>query len=270
VLLFLCLATVSCKRNHSGASNSAPKTLTVFAAASLTESFTELARRFEAEHPGVRVVCNYAGSQQLEAQLEQGAPADVFASASPREMNKAIAAKLVNTSSVATFVHNHLVAIYSKRSANPPASLADLAQPGIRIDVADPSVPVGAYTQRMLEAASHDSSLGPVVVNGFKANVVSREENVKAVVNKVRLGEADAGIVYRSDLGGGEAGLDALGALPIPDSINQIAQYPIAAVAGSSQPALAQQFIALVCSPEGQRVLKHYGFEPPPVSSGKP
>jgi molybdate transport system substrate-binding protein len=234
--------------------------MTVFAAASLTESFGEIGAAFERRHPGIKVVFNFAGSQQLRSQLEQGALADVFASANPGEMDASVAAGVVRADSVRDFARNRLVVIYPRRNPAAIATLADLARPGVKIDLADPAVPAGKYTVQMLEATGIDAGLGPAFKSKVLANVVSREENVKSVVAKVRLGEADAGVVYATDAAG-EAGKD-LGVLSIPDAINQTASYPVGVAIKSGQPEAAAQFIQYLLSPDGQRVMQRHGFLP--------
>lgn len=234
------------------------KSLTVFAAASLTESFGNIGKQFEAAHPGVKVVFNFAGSQQLRAQLEQGAHADIFASANSQEMNAAIAASLVASGTQRTFARNQLVVIYPKSNPSQIAALTDLARPGLKLDIADPSVPVGQYSLDMLSKMSRDPAFGSDFRDRVMANVVSREENVKAVVSKVRLGEADAGVVYTTDVTREAA--KELGTLDVPDKFNVIATYPIAPLANALEPELARQFIDFVLSPTGQQVMVNYGF----------
>ena len=240
------------------ATEPAPRMLTVFAAASLTESFGELAKQFEAAHPGVKVAINFAGSQQLRAQLEQGAQADVFASANTKEMNAAIQSSLVVSGTQKTFARNRLVAIFPKDNPGKIATLADLARPGLKLVVADKAVPVGQYTLDMLTKMSKDSAYGADFAAKVEKNVVSRENDVKAVLAKVRLGEADAGVVYSTDVT--PAAAQDVTALTIPDQFNQLASYPIAALAKASQPDLAQQFVDLVQSDAGQQLLSRYGF----------
>ena len=236
----------------------APQTLTVFAAASLTESFGELAKQFEAAHPGVKVVTNFAGSQQLRAQLEQGAQADVFASANTKEMNAAIQSSLIVSGTQKTFARNRLVTIFPKDNPGQIATLADLAKPGLKLVVADKAVPVGQYTLDMLAKMSKDPTYGADFADKVQKNVVSRENDVKAVLVKVRLGEADAGVVYSTDVT--PAAAQDVTPLAIPDQFNQLATYPIAALAKAPQPDLAQQFVDLVLSEAGQQLLSRYGF----------
>lgn len=239
--------------------------LIVFAAASLTESFKELGQQFEAAHPGAKVVFNFAGSQQLRAQLEQGAPADVFASANTKEMNGAIQSSLIVSGTQQAFARNRLIVIYPKDNPGQVETLADLAKPGLKLVVADKAVPVGQYTLDMLAKMSKDPAYGPHFADQVQKNVVSLEQDVKAVVAKVRLGEADAGVVYATDASA--AGGDVT-ALQIPDQFNQLATYPIAALTKAPQADLAQQFIDLVLSDQGQQVLQKFGFLPPKSASG--
>jgi molybdate transport system substrate-binding protein len=244
-----------------------PKTLTVFAAASLTESFTEIGKQFEAENHNVKVTFNFAGSQQLRAQLEQGAKADVFASANTKEMTTAIISdSLVVSGTQHTFVTNRLAVIVPKSNPGKITSLADLARPGLKLDLADPSVPVGQYALDMLGKMSQDATFGTAFKDKVVANVVSREDNVKSVVAKVRLGEADAGVVFTTDITPDAA--KELTTLDVPDRFNVIAVYPIAPLKNAVEPKLASQFVDWVLSSKGQQVFAKYGFIP--AASAKP
>jgi molybdate transport system substrate-binding protein len=231
----------------------------VFAAASLIEAFGELGETFEASHPGVEVIFNFAGSNQLAQQIEEGAPADVFASANASQMEVVIAASRVDRASVQTFACNRLVVIYPATSA-PLAGLEDLAEPGLKLVLAAAEVPAGRYSLDFLDRAALEPEYGHTFRAAVLANVVSYEENVRAVLAKVALGEADAGIVYASDTTGLEPG--TIGQLPIPDPLNPAARYPIAALADSANPDLARAFIELVLSAEGQALLARFGFVP--------
>ena len=235
----------------------APRTLTVLAAASLTDSFNEMGKLFESKNPGVAVAFNYAGSQVLAQQLDQGAPADVFASASPKYMNAAVTSKRVNQSDSQNFVKNRLVVIFPKDNPAGLKTLQDLAKSGLKIDLEDKSVPAGQYSLDFLDKAVKDPDFDPKFKDNVLKNVVSYETDVKAVVSKVSLGEADAGIVYITDY---NVAVDKLGKLDIPDSLNTIATYPIAPIADSKNPVLAKAFVALVLSPEGQAIMAKYGF----------
>ncbi|HEX9117447.1 MAG TPA: molybdate ABC transporter substrate-binding protein [Anaerolineae bacterium] len=233
-------------------------TLIVFAAASLTESFTDLGRQFEAGHPGVRVAFNFGGSQLLRAQLEHGASADVFASANGKEMDAAVASGIITAGKPQIFARNQLMVIYPKENPGRIAGLADLGKPGLKLDLAAASVPAGQYALDMLTKMSQDPQFGPLFADQVKKNVVSYENDVKAVVSKVRLGEADAGVVYATDVVGDPE--HSVTAVPVPDKYNQTATYPIARVEKAAQPDLADQFVAFVLSAAGQQTLARYGF----------
>jgi len=241
----------------TGPAAAAPRELIVFAAASLTESFNDLGKQFEAANPGVRVVLNYAGSQQLSAQLVQGAPADVFASANAKEMLTAVKGGTVVSGTQKVFARNRLAVIFPKDNPAKIGKLADLAKPGLKLDLADKSVPVGQYTLDMLAKMSKDPAYGANFQADVLKNVVSYENDVKVVVSKVTLDEADAGVVYTTDAG---AAANKLGSLEVPNQFNQIATYPIAPIAKAPQPELAGQFVAFVLSPAGQKTLASYGF----------
>lgn len=236
------------------------RTLTVMAAASLTESFTELGKIFESQNPGVTVAFNFAGSQQLAQQLDQGAEADVFASANTKYMDAAVTSGRVAQNDAKIFVTNRLVVIFPRDNPGGVKGLKDLAKPGLKLNLADKSVPVGQYALDFLDKAVKDTgTFGPGYNDAVLANVVSYETGVKAVVTKVALGEADAGIVYATDY---NAEADRLGKLDIPDALNSIAAYPIAAICDSKNPDLARSFVDFVLSPEGQSVMAEYGFIP--------
>lgn len=237
-----------------------PVTLNIFAAASLTDAFTEIGEMFEAAHPRVRVAFNFAGSQQLAQQIIEGAPADVFASANNKQMDVVIEAGGVGAGSQQTFASNSLVVVFPQDNPGALKELKDLAQPGLKLVFAAKEVPVGQYSLEFLDKASADPGFAPSFREDVIRNVVSFEDNVKAVLTKVALGEADAGIVYASDLSGENAA--RVIRLEIPDTLNVIATYPIAPVVESQRPDLAQAFIELVTSPEGQSILEKYHFNP--------
>jgi molybdate transport system substrate-binding protein len=236
----------------------APRTLTVFAAASLTGAFTEIGHNFEAVHPGVTVAFNFAGSQTLSTQLAQGAAADVFASANHTEMDKVVAANLAQPDTPKDFLTNKLVVILPKDNPANIQTLQDLARSGLKIVLADATVPAGKYARQILDNMSKDPSFGPDFGKKVLANVVSNETDVKQVVAKVQLGEADAGIVYISD----SIAAPELKTIEIPANLNVIAKYPIAALNGAAQSELASEFIAYVLSADGQAILKKWGFTP--------
>jgi molybdate transport system substrate-binding protein len=233
-----------------------PLPITVMSAASLSEPFQELGRLFEAQHPGVRVEFNFAGSHQLAQQLAQGAAADVFASADLEQMAIAAQAGRMEEGSPEIFVHNQLAVIYPASNPAGVLELADLARPGLKLVLAAAEVPAGRYSLQMLEKAGLDPAFPPYFKEDVLKNVVSYESNVKAVLTKVALGEADAGIVYVTD------GNDQVKQLPIPAALNVTTSYPIAALQDSLQTELAQAFVDLALSPEGQLILIKYGFIP--------
>ena len=209
---------------------SAPRTLTVFAAASLTGSFTEMGKDFQAANPGVTVTFNFAGSQALVTQIEQGAPADVFASADHKNMDALVTANLV-ASGYKDFATNLLVVILPPSNPANVQNLQDLAKPGLKLVLEDPSVPAGNYARQILANMSKDPTYGTDFSTKVLANVVSNETDVKVVVSKVDLGEADAGIVYVTDA----IATTDLKTIAIPSNYNVIAQYPIAPVEKDSE-----------------------------------
>ena len=233
-----------------------PQTLTVFAAASLTNAFDEIGQAFEANHPGVTVKFNFGGSQALRAQIEQGAQADAFASANTKEMDALVSGKFIDSETSKIFLTNQLVVIMPAKNPAGLAALADLAKPGLKLILAAREVPVGNYALQVLDKL--DLSLGAGFKDRVLKNVVSYENDVKQVVVKVQLGEADAGIVYSSDT---VAALDLM-KIEIPAENNIIAKYPLAALSQAKNSDLAQAFIAYVLSENGQVVLQKWGFLP--------
>lgn len=237
-----------------------PRTLTVLAAASLTESFTELGKTFEAANPGVTVAFSFAGSQELAQQLDQGAEADVFASASKKYMDAAVKSGRVTAETSHVFVKNRLVVIFPKDNPGGLTELKDLAKSGLKLDLADEYVPVGKYSLEFLDKASADPAFDLQFKENVLKNVVSYETSVRAVVSKVSLGEVDAGIVYVTDVTADAA--EKVGKLDIPDAFNSIATYPIAPIVDSKNTDLAQAFVDLILSPEGQQVMEKHNFIP--------
>jgi molybdate transport system substrate-binding protein len=235
-----------------------PRTLTVFAAASLTGAFTEIGANFEASHPGVTVTFNFAGSGALRTQLEQGAVADVFASANTTEMDTLVKDKLVAADFSQILVTNSLLVILPASNPANIQTVQDLARPGIKLVLCDTTVPCGKYARQILTNLDKDPGFTPSLSTQVLANVVSNETDVKLVVSKVQLGEADAGIVYVSDA----IAAPELKTIQFPAADNVIAKYPIAQLKSSTQPDLAAYFIAYVLSPDGQAIMKKWGFIP--------
>jgi molybdate transport system substrate-binding protein len=232
--------------------------LTVFAAASLTEAFTELGKAYEAEHPGVTITFNFAGSQQLAQQLAQGAPGDVFASADRAQMDAAIQASRVALENIQALAGNQLVIAAPLNNPAQIKDLSSLTQPGIKIVLAAPEVPAGKYAQQFLDKATKSGSYGANYKEEVLKNVVSYEENVRAVLSKVALGEADAGIVYRTDVT--QALYSKVALLSIPDEFNIQVTYIIAPVSDSPHSGTAADFVAYTVSPAGQEILSRFGF----------
>jgi len=237
------------------------QTLTVFAATSLTDAFTEIGAAFTDKHPGVEIVFNFGSSAALATQLvEGGAPADVFASANARQMQVAVDGGRIAGTPI-TFVRNGLVLIAPADNPAHIQSLGDLANEGVKLVVAAEGVPIREYTDTMLERLADDSDDGEDYRAAVLNNIVSEEENVRQVAAKVALGEADAGVVYRSDVTPDIT--DQVLMLPIPDEFNTIASYPIAVTNDSPNPELAQEFVDYVLSEVGQSILTQWNFLPP-------
>lgn len=233
--------------------------IVVFAAASLTDAFKAAARAFQTENPGVKVTFNFAASSALATQINEGAPADVFASADLAQMKNVSDKGNARESKV--FATNVPVVIVPA-SGSPVAAFADLAKPAVRLVLAGPEVPIGKYSRQILEKAAADSA-GPGA--GFAeqvlANVKSNEANVRAVLTKVQLGEADAGIVYATDAT--IAGKDVK-VIEIPGAWNVIAEYPAAVLDDAPNSKAAEAWLAFLLSPDGQAVLAKHGFGAPP------
>lgn len=266
IVIVIGLLAAACTSAVTPAPTAAPATaaptagqkVTVFAAASLTDAFNEIGDKFKQQNPGVTFDFNYAGSQQLRTQLEQGATADVFASANTTEMNNAIKSDLVVSGTQKTFVRNRLAVILPKDNPGEINELKDLAKPGLKIVLAAPSVPVGGYALTALNKMNAD--FGATFSQTVLSNVVSEEDNVKQVVAKVQLGEADAGIVYSSDVTPDAA--IKVTRIDIPDKYNILATYPIAVLKAAPQADLAAKFMDYVLSPDGQTILAKWGFIP--------
>ncbi|WP_067813306.1 molybdate ABC transporter substrate-binding protein [Actinomadura kijaniata] len=242
--LALLAAAAGCGEAEGGGGD---RTLTVFAAASLTETFTALGKAFEGTRPGVRVRFNFGGSPTLAQQITQGAPADVFAAASPAAM-KPVADGGATAGQPRVFARNRLVIAVPAKEGGKVAALADLARPGLKVVLCAEQAPCGAAAGKALSAA------------GVTVRPVSREQDVKAVLTKVRMGEADAGLVYRTDV---RAATAQVRGVEFPESAKAVNDYPIAPLARAPQSALAREFVDLVLSRQGRAALTGAGFEAP-------
>ena len=232
--------------------------LTVFAAASLTDAFEAIEQELEATTPNLSITYNFGGSQALVTQLEEGAQADVFASANAAQMDAAIAADLVGSEPL-PFARNRLAIVTPAGNPAGIQTAADLGKEGILLVLAQPEVPAGRYARESVCLMAADTATyGSDLVARVAANVVSEEEDVRDVLAKVALGEADAGIVYVSDA---VAAGDQVNVVDIPDAVNVIATYPVAVLAGADE-ALGSAFVAYFVSEEGEAVLERYGFQP--------
>lgn len=221
--------------------------VTVFAAASLTAAFTEIGKAFETEHPHAKATFSFASSSDLVKQITEGAPADVYASADQANMNKLTDAG-GNGAAASVFATNSLQIIVGAGNPHKIATVADLANPGLIFVTCAPEVPIGKYTAEVFTKA------------GVTVTPKSLEENVKGIVTKVTLGEADAGIVYATDV---EAAGDKAQGIDIPAGLNVVAEYPMVVTKESANPEAAQAFVDFVLSEQGQKIMASYGFTAP-------
>jgi molybdate transport system substrate-binding protein len=245
--VLLVAATGGCGSSGSSSAQSTNRTLTVYAAASLKGTFSQLGATFEAAHPGTTVAFNFAGSADLVTQLQGGAPADVFASAETTNMAKATTDRLVAGQPM-TFASNTLAIAVP---ANNPAAIttfADLANHNVKLVICSVEVPCGSAAQKVATAT------------GVKLEPVSEESSVTDVLNKVETGEADAGLVYVTDV---KAAGDKVKGIPFAESKKAVNEYPIAQLAASKNKDLGKAFVDLVTGPDGQKVLRDAGFARP-------
>ncbi|MBN1315285.1 MAG: molybdate ABC transporter substrate-binding protein [Anaerolineales bacterium] len=233
-------------------------TLTVYAAGSLTESFSEIKTAFKAAYPDVVVEINFAGSQQLALQLSEGGQADVFASANLKKMDEVVAAGRISKDKPVIFAHNKLVVIAPVENPAGIIEMTDLSEIGNKIVLGSEEVPAGNYARQIIAKVAADPAFGPEYEEAVLANIVSNEDNVKQVVAKVQLGEVDAGIVYRTDVTPDI--IDNFVLVNIPDEYNVIADYPIAILNDTSKPELAAAFVDFVLNGEGHDILSKWGF----------
>ena len=257
LIALFCLGTVAiagCGSSNSSGNSRNPAnsaslsgSLTVSAASSLQAAFTEIEVAFERAHPEVKVAVNFGASSTLAQQIISGAPVDVFASADDANMNKVSDVDMVDGSPT-VFATNSLAIIVRKGNPSNISTLADLSRPGLIYVSCSPTVPIGNYTAQVLKRADVD------------VTPASFEPDVKGIVAKVTSGEADAGIVYATDV---SATKGAAEGVVIPANVNIIARYPIAAISRSGNSAAAQAWISFVVGPEGQKILGQFGFGAP-------
>ena len=245
VLVVAALLT-ACGSSPSPSTTALSGTASVFAASSLTASFKALGTSFQAANPGVTVTFNFAGTPTLVTQIEQGAPADVFASADTTNMAK-LTADGFTTGTSQVFAHNQLEIVVAPGNPKGITGLGDLAKPGLIYISAGPTVPAGKYALQALATA------------GVKVTPKSLETDVASVVSKIELGEADAAIVYTTDV---QAAGSKVTGVTIPAADNVMATYPIIGVKGAKNAAVASAFIAYVLSATGQSTLATFGFLP--------
>lgn len=246
LLAGLLLLVTGCGSDGPNETNSPTATITVFAAASLKEAFTELGKQFEVDNPGATVVFSFAGSSDLVAQIQQGAPADVFASADTKNMETLVADGLVGTP--VSFATNTLQIATPPNNPAGVDSLDDLVAPGIKVMLCAEQVPCGSAAQKVEKAA------------GVEIKPVSEEQSVTDVLGKVISGEADAGLVYVTDV---KAAGDKVNGVTFTESSDAVNTYPIAALSGSKNSDVAKAFAAFVASAKGQAVLAAAGFAKP-------
>lgn len=256
VLVFACLFAVS---GAFAAEQNQTKDVTIFAAASLTGALGDITKNYDAAHPDVNITSNYDSSGTLQKQIEQGAPADLFLPAATSNIDALAKENLVDNKSAIKYATNELALIVPKDNPANIKGLADLAKKDIKIVIGGKDVPVGKYTQQMLNNTAKDTSLGADFVKAFKANVVSEETNVAGVVTKVGLGEADAGIAYKSDVTKDLA--EKVTIIPIDTKYNVIAVYDAVVLNDSKQKETADDIAKFLTTADSQKILTDYGFK---------
>jgi molybdate transport system substrate-binding protein len=256
-LFSLVVMSVAMISSPQGTAQTGGTALTVFAASSLTDSFTELGRAFDAKND-TKTSFQFAGSQVLKTQLENGAKADVYASANSAQFDPLVKSGLVVSGGI--FTKNRLVVIVPKRGAGNVKTLSDLAKPGVKLVIADKSVPVGGYARQVFVNLEKSGAYGADFSARVLKNVVSEETNVRQVALKVQLGEADAGVVYTTDVTPALA--PNVIQLAIPARFNVIAAYPIGVLKAAANAEASNAFVNFVRSAEGQKILLKWGFLP--------
>jgi molybdate transport system substrate-binding protein len=264
LLLAACAPAAATPTPHTAAAPTAAPTpasgeIVVFAASSLSDAFQELGAAFKTANPNAHVVFNFGASSQLATQLGQGARADVFASADQTQMDNARKGDAI-AGQDRVFARNRLVVITPQDNPKQIATVKDLGNDGVKFVTAQPSVPIGQYTAQLLEKAAADAAYGASFKSRVDGNIVSREDNVRQVVSKVQLGEADAAVVYSTDAT--PQIREQLQIIPVPDPLQTFAAYSIAVATGSNA-AGGEAFMNFVLGPSGQATLARWGFLPP-------
>jgi len=240
--------------------------IVVFAASSLTDAFNDMAPAFQQAYPSARLTFNFGASSQLATQLGQGARSDVFASADQTQMDNARKADAIARQDM-VFARNRLIVITPRDNPRKIVSVKDLGNDGVKFVTAQSSVPIGTYTAQMLDKATADPSYGADFKSKVDGNTVSREDNVRQVVSKVQLGEADAAVVYSTDAT--PQLRDQLQIIQVPDALQTVATYPIAVARGANA-AGGEAFVNYVLGSQGQATLARWGFlpgNPPPTGN---
>lgn len=228
--------------------------ITVFAAASLTDAFNAIGKEFEQANPGTKITFSFAGSSTLATQITEGAPADVFASADTKQMK--VVTDEGNATAPVIFATNVPVVVAPKGDTR-VQSFADLAKPGVKLVLAAPTVPIGNYARTIFANASGANGISATFSADVLKNLQSNETNVKAVIAKIQVGEADAGVVYTTDAAAAKGEVTTIA---IPKEYNVVAEYPMAVLKTSSHLDVAEAFVQYVTSGAGQAILKGYGF----------
>jgi molybdate transport system substrate-binding protein len=252
------IATTAPLATATTAPTAAPQsvTLKIFAPSTFTDAAKEINTAFEAANPGVKVAVEFGHSPTQRLQFTQGATGDVFVTASQKDMDDAVTDQTVASGKNKIFATNQLVVILPEKNAANIQKLEDLANPGVRVLVAVVDTPIGKVTQDMLD--KWDKKFGPGYKAKVTANVVSNESGVKPIVSKIKLGEADAGIVYVTDA----ASASELKTITIPAELNMVTQLNVAPITKAANPDKAASFTAYLASSEGQAILKKWGFLP--------
>ena len=257
-LLIVCSLFTALGISSQSVTGQSGTALTVFAASSLTDAIGEIGKAFDAK-TGSKTSFQFAGSQILRTQLENGARADVYASANAAQFDPLVKSGLVMNAGI--FTKNRLVVIVPRKGSANVKTLADLAKVSVKLVIADKTVPAGIYARQIFAALDKSGLYGADFAARVQKNVVSEETNVRQVALKVQLGEADAGVVYTTDVTPSLKG--EVIQLAIPARFNVIAGYPIGTLNAASNPAAAKRFVEFVRSSDGQAILQKWGFLKP-------